>query len=86
MIDLKHLMQELDYKGGLKQIETELGIRRELSHKIMNGDPINLWKAYKATGDSHFIELLAEYVEADVNSLPIILNYAYKEYKKRKRL
>jgi len=83
IIDLKHLMQELEYKGGLKKIEEELGIKRQLSHKIMNGDPINLWKAYKATEDNHFIELLAEYVEADVNSLPTIIEYAYNEYKKR---
>jgi uncharacterized protein len=80
IIDLKHLMNELGYKGGLKVIEEELKIERKLSHKIMNGDPINLWKAYKATEDSHFIELLAEYVEADVRSLPILLDYAYNKY------
>jgi uncharacterized protein YprB with RNaseH-like and TPR domain len=60
-----------------------MGIKRKLSHKIMNGDPINLWKAYKATGESHFIELLAEYVEADVSSLPIMLDYAYNKISKK---
>jgi uncharacterized protein len=83
IIDLRHMMRELGYVGGLKKIEEEMGIKRKLSHKIMNGDPINLWKAYKATGESHFIELLAEYVEADVSSLPIMLDYAYNKISKK---
>ncbi len=72
--DLKTACQRLGLKGGLKDIERKLGIRRQnaVVEKLYNGDIIKLYKMYKATGDNHYLNLLIEYNEEDVINLKFI--------------
>ncbi|MFT4309120.1 MAG: ribonuclease H-like domain-containing protein [Candidatus Woesearchaeota archaeon] len=81
VIDLKHLLRTIGYSGGLKKIEKDMGIIRSMSYDVSSGDPIRLWRAYKATGDEHYLGILSEYVEYDVTSLPILMEKAYYQYK-----
>lgn len=77
--DLRHSCSKLGLKGGLKQIEQQLGIKRP--NKIVNdlhgGDPIKLWRTFLATGDKYYIELLVEYNQEDTINLKIIADKIY---------
>jgi uncharacterized protein len=72
VIDLEPLARRAGYIGGLKHIETQLGIER--ARTLRSGDPLALWRAYRASADEHYLELLTEYVEQDVLTLPILLD------------
>ncbi len=65
-IDLKPLCQRLGLRGGLKEIERQLGINRP-SH--LHGHPVDLWKAFWASGDREWLELLVQYNEEDAVNL-----------------
>lgn len=70
-IDLKHLCQRLGYNGGLKEVEKELGIKRqnEIVERMYGGDPYLLWRMYRGSGDEIYLRLLLEYNEEDVVNL-----------------
>lgn len=74
-IDLEPLARRAGLAGGLKRIEHELGIIR--NRTLRNGDPLALWRSYRATGDEHFLELLGSYVEQDVLTLPVLLEHIH---------
>ena len=71
-IDLEPLARTAGFRGGLKRIEHELGITR--ARTLNGGDPLALWRSYRASGDDHFLELLSAYVEQDVLTLPLLLD------------
>jgi uncharacterized protein len=79
--DLKHACQRLGMKGGLKQVEKQLGIERRnrIVERMYGGDPITLWRMYRATGDEHYLELLVEYNEEDIINLKPIANHVYNK-------
>jgi len=71
--DLKTLCLRRGFKGGLKQIEKEFGIKRsKIIEDFYSGDPLTLWKMYRATGDKYYLNLLVEYNEEDIINLKII--------------
>ena len=70
-IDLEPLCTRIGLSGGLKRIEREIGIERD--QQLAAGDPLALWRSYRATEDAHFLELLTAYIEQDVRSLPVLL-------------
>lgn len=70
-IDLEPLCAKHGLQGGLKRVENALGIERDVS--LRGGDALALWRSYRASGDTHFLDLLTAYVEQDVMSLPIVL-------------
>jgi uncharacterized protein YprB with RNaseH-like and TPR domain len=77
-IDLRFLSQRLGYRGGLKQIEKDFGIkRRELVQQFNGGDALTLWRMYKSTGDDYYLNLLVEYNEEDVMSLKTLMGHLY---------
>jgi len=78
-IDLRHLCKRVGLKGGLKQLEKEVNIKRqnEIVDKLYGGDAIKLWRRYKATGDQYFLNLLVEYNEEDVINLKLIMEKIY---------
>jgi hypothetical protein len=79
-LDLKTLCQRLGLKGGLKQIEKKFNIKRSrIVEGLYNGDPLALWKMYRATGDDYYLNLLVEYNEEDVMSLKIIADKLIKD-------
>jgi len=75
-IDLRHLCARVDLRGGLKQIEKKLNIKRsnKIVEQLYGGDAIKLWRKWKATGDRYFLNLLVEYNEEDVINLKQIID------------
>ena len=76
-IDLKPLCVNLGLRGGLKEIELKLNLKRPVHLK---GSPVDLWKAFHASGDREYLELLIEYNKEDCENLKAITNYIYKQY------
>jgi len=85
-IDLRHLCNKVGLKGGLKQIEKELDIKRNLIvERFYGGDILKLWRMYKGSGDKHYLNLLVEYNEEDVINLKKITEYVVEKlYKNMK--
>lgn len=68
-IDLKTVARRLGYEGGLKAIEHALGITRDYEEKyqviLKGGDPAQLYRMWRGSGDEHYLDLLLAYNEAD---------------------
>ncbi len=80
-IDLRFLLKQLGYKGGLKKIEKTLGIGRNSKIEGMNGyHAVMLWKAYQ-WGDDGALDQLIEYNTADIVNLKPLMEIAYDEMK-----
>ncbi len=73
-IDLHGLCQHIGLKGGLKNIEKELGIPRP---EHLYGSPIRLWRSFFASGDQEYLDLLIKYNEEDVINLHPLMEYIY---------
>lgn len=83
--DLRHACQRLGIKGGLKQVERTLGLKREneIVDKMYGGDQMRLWRRYLATGDRYFLALLIDYNEEDVVNLKPIADFVYHNLKNK---
>lgn len=79
-IDLKPLCVKLGWKGGLKEVEKLLDLKRP-AH--LHGNPVDLWKAFHASGDREYLELLLEYNREDVENLKAVMEMVYKKMKER---
>ncbi|MBW3003758.1 ribonuclease H-like domain-containing protein [Candidatus Woesearchaeota archaeon] len=77
-IDLRFLCQKLGLKGSLKDIEPKIGIKRP---RHLRGSPVELWKAYHASGDKEYLQLLVQYNEEDMVNLKPLMEYCYKKLK-----
>ena len=77
-IDLKPLCVNLGLKGGLKEVERILELRRP-QHLL--GNPVELWKAFHASGDREYFELLRDYNNEDIENLKVIMDVVYKKMK-----
>ena len=75
-IDLKPLCVNLGLVGGLKKVEKELNLRRP-AH--LNGNPVSLWKAFHASGDREYLELLIEYNREDIENLKGVMETVYRK-------
>src|SRR3989338_8993779 len=82
--DVKSVTDRLNLKGGLKEIERKLGIKRgKIVEKFYGGDALTLWKMYKATGDDYYLSLLVEYNEEDIVNLKKIADYCVEKLKNK---
>ena len=82
-VDLRWVLRELGYSGGLKSIETQLGMQREEEIKGLSGyDAVRLWYRYKR-GDDQSLELLKTYLHADVENLRNIMDFSYQRMKEK---
>jgi len=76
-IDLMYECKKVGLSGGLKQIEKQLEIERELED-IDGREAVKLWKKYEKTGKEHYLNKLVKYCEYDARNLQdlseIILN------------
>ena len=80
--DVKSVTKRLGLNGGLKNIEKELGIKRNpIIDNFYGGDALTLWKMYRATGDDYYLNLLVEYNEFDVVNLKIVAEHCVKKMK-----
>lgn len=83
-VDLRFLLASLEITGGLKKIEKAFGFQRENDLDGLNGyDAIILWRKYRKSKNRDFLDLLVRYNGADVENLEKLLNWAYKEKRKR---
>lgn len=74
-LDLRFLLKELGYSGGLKNIELQLGISRPEDVANVNGfEAVRLWKKYKQ-GDLQALEKLIKYNIEDIVNLKDLLEY-----------
>lgn len=74
-IDLMYLCRRLGMSGGLKNIEKEIGISRELED-IDGREAIKLWKKYQR-GDQEALEKLVKYNQYDAENLKKLLEKAH---------
>lgn len=82
-IDLRFLLRNLGYRGGLKKIEKDFGLERNSEIRGMDGlDAVRLWKAYE-WGDRAALETLIKYNEADTLNLRPLMERAYLQMKAR---
>ncbi|MBW3015427.1 ribonuclease H-like domain-containing protein [Candidatus Woesearchaeota archaeon] len=77
-IDLRFLSAKLGLKGSLKDIEPIVGIKRP---RHLKGSPVDLWRAYHASGDKEYLDLLVQYNEEDIMNLKPLMEYCYKKMK-----
>lgn len=77
-IDLKPLCVKLGWKGGLKEVEKLLNLKRP-AH--LYGNPVDLWKAFQASGDREYLELLLDYNREDVENLKGVMEKVYQKMK-----
>ncbi|MBI3035486.1 ribonuclease H-like domain-containing protein [Candidatus Woesearchaeota archaeon] len=82
--DVRSVTDRLGLKGGLKQIEKTLGIKRgNIVDKFYGGDALTLWRMYRATGDDYYLNLLVEYNEYDIMNLKTVAEHCVREMKGR---
>ena len=80
--DVKSITNRLGLKGGLKNIEKTLGIKRNpIIEKFYGGDALTLWRMYRATGDEYYLNLLIEYNEFDIINLKTVAEHCVKKLK-----
>jgi uncharacterized protein YprB with RNaseH-like and TPR domain len=78
-IDLRWVTRKLGMKGGLKEIESQLGIRRPSEIEEMTGyDATVLWAKY-LRGDKKALNRLIQYNTEDVVHLKAIMEIAYDQ-------
>ncbi len=78
-IDLVHPLHRLGFYGGLKRIESRLGINRSAETEGLSGfDAVELWHAYE-NGDDDALDLLVAYNLEDVVNLETLTEFAYAE-------
>jgi uncharacterized protein YprB with RNaseH-like and TPR domain len=72
-VDLCLTGRRLGYRGGLKAIETQLGINRRKDVRGMNGaDAVRCWNRWRHSRDEEARTRLLRYNEADcVNLKPL---------------
>lgn len=79
-IDLRVLCQRIGLTGGLKNIEKEFDIRRNIVIEwFYGGDALRLWRMFRASGDDYYLKLLVEYNEEDIINLKPICDYAARK-------
>lgn len=82
-VDLRYALSQLGFRGGLKRIEKEFGIKRCDDVDGMDGlEAIRLWYRYKQ-GDAAALELLTKYNLEDIENLKTIMDAAFPMLKSR---
>lgn len=80
-IDLRFVLKDLGYTGGLKKIEEELGLSRGDDMQGVNGyTAVLLWNYYLDTNDESAIESLVHYNLLDTINLEYLLCFSYNKY------
>jgi uncharacterized protein YprB with RNaseH-like and TPR domain len=75
-IDLRYVLAQLGYKGGLKGCEKQFGLSRDDLEGIDGYFAVLLWKEYKKGKQSALDTLLAYNCE-DVLNLEYLMHHAY---------
>jgi len=82
-VDLRFVLANLGYRGGLKSIESQLGLKRDNSITNVDGfEAVRLWHRYKR-GDNSALVKLTDYLKADISNLKPLMDFAFKEMKSK---
>jgi uncharacterized protein YprB with RNaseH-like and TPR domain len=82
-IDLCFFLRRLDYRGGLKSIEKQVGLAREERVKDLGGfEAVLLWQAYQQ-GDRDALDRLVQYNRADIINLEPLMKMGFEEMKSK---
>lgn len=81
-IDLMYPCKRLGMTGGLKQIEKDIGIERELED-LDGREAIRLWKKYEKNGDQEALNKLVKYNRYDARNLEQLLDIVHSKMKKQ---
>jgi uncharacterized protein YprB with RNaseH-like and TPR domain len=82
--DLRFMMKNLGYSGGLKKIEKELGIERDSDLAGMNGfDAVILWHKYKRFDDKAALDKLVRYNIEDIENLKYMMEFSYGKLREK---
>lgn len=76
-IDLRYVLANLGYKGGLKACERRLGLDRGDLADVDGLFATVLWRDYRYRGNAHALETLLAYNIRDVTNLEPLLIHAY---------
>ncbi len=77
-VDLCYMLRKLGYRGGLKSIESQLGIRRSNATTGLSGwDAVRLWQEY-LHGRESSLETLLAYNAEDVRNMSDLLSEGYR--------
>lgn len=81
--DLRYLMADLGFRGGLKNVERERGITRDDDIEGVDGfEAVLLWHKYQR-GNNDALTTLKKYLTADVKNLRLLMNKAVIEMKQK---
>lgn len=75
-IDLRYVLRQLGYRGGLKACEKMFGLGRDGLEGVDGYFAVLLWKEFQDSGDERFLETMLAYNAADVLSLEALLVHA----------
>lgn len=82
-VDLCYLLKRLGYRGGLKSIEQQMGIRRSNATSGLSGwDAVRLWNEYRR-GRLKSLETLLAYNAEDVRNMVELLGEGYRRMARR---
>ena len=82
--DVRSVTDRLNLKGGLKEIEKKLKIKRnKIIEKFYGGDALTLWRMYRVTNDEYYLKLLIEYNEEDIINLKKIAEYCVEKLRNK---
>jgi uncharacterized protein YprB with RNaseH-like and TPR domain len=83
-LDLKHLLRRLGHTGGLKAIEPDMGVERDLRIQYLTGqDAAYLWRLWQRKGSWNALETLKEYNAEDCRNLETIAEIACTEMREK---
>ncbi len=76
-LDLCFAARRLGLRGGLKRVETTVGIERPDAIQGLDGwEAVRLWQAWRA-GEARALDLLLQYNEADTRNLESLAELVY---------
>ncbi len=82
-IDLCFFLRRLGYKGGLKNIEKQVGLAREEEVEGLGGlEAVLLWQAFQQ-GDQAALDRLVQYNTADIVNLEPLMKMGYEKMKRQ---
>jgi len=82
-VDLCYLLKKLGYRGGLKNIENQLGIQRSNATTGLSGwDAVRLWHEFRA-GKQKSLDVLLQYNAEDVRNMSDLLAEGYRRMSRR---
>jgi uncharacterized protein YprB with RNaseH-like and TPR domain len=83
-LDLKHLLRRLGLTGGLKSIERDMGVERDLRIQYLTGqDAVYVWRLWERRGSWNALKTLKEYNSEDCVNLRIIADRACEEMRSK---